>query len=725
MSSSRLTLAFVVLGLLLVACQSQTTYVYNFDTIRRFAPSYNLGYILSGTTIMLNLTTNANTVNFAATPFVLESDDWLSATSAPTTSIPPTTTTCAATPTACVVTFNVGTSGIYRLNITNYLNTPLGNQMQLFQMQVSSYLTTSGGPSNSTATISTLLKLSETFRDRVAKLIYLDSAQQATFTLYPVESADDSAGNDQLLLYNVSTISDGGALYTLVATPVTLAKTYATKTQTYSTTSSTPLSQGYYVLAVKYAPSNGLVQNFIRLTFPSNSYSCPFNNQFPDYYKNFQPCSGSSTDQTVQPGFPCISFNPTTKICTSCVGGYDLINGACIVNTTCPSGYYFHFGQCLPVSKTCKTFDSFTGACLTCQQADYVIVNGLCVPPEVTCTSRQYKIDNKCFNASDLCKTFDATGACTSCYDGYQVKGTTCALIVPVCTDKQYLKNNVCKNLPPNCPSFDTTTETCVSCDRGYHISNGRCVKTECPEGQVPSQYGVFCINVSPLCANYDKLTGECLSCKNKGEIVSNGACIQVISAIAGCQALQQLGYGECVKPEVNCDSFNLVTQECDKCLPNYFKDHTGRCLLTTVTCQSDEVSIQGYCYQVPNNCLKIDNNGYCTTCSTGDYHIVNGQCVYQKTCQANQYISAFGECVDVPSDCSAFNPSSGVCLTCSNGDAAVGGLCCDGGQVAYFGECINPSDYQGLLESAQSSDVPVCTKMHPSMGRCLECNKP
>lgn len=185
MSSSRLTLAFVVLGLLLVACQSQTTYVYNFDTIRRFKPSYNLGYILSGTTIMLNLTTNANTVNFAATPFVLEGDNW-----PVTTSVAPTTTTCAATPTACVVTFDVATSGIYRLNITNYANTPLGNQMQLFQMQVSSYLTTSGGPSNSSATISTLLKLSETFRDRVAKLIYLDSAQQATFTLYPVESDD-------------------------------------------------------------------------------------------------------------------------------------------------------------------------------------------------------------------------------------------------------------------------------------------------------------------------------------------------------------------------------------------------------------------------------------------------------------------------------------------------------------------------------------------------------
>ena len=51
-------------------------------------------------------------------------------------------------------------------------NTPL--PLEYFQLTATSYLTASGGPYNSSAIISTLVKATDTFRDRVAKLISLN-----------------------------------------------------------------------------------------------------------------------------------------------------------------------------------------------------------------------------------------------------------------------------------------------------------------------------------------------------------------------------------------------------------------------------------------------------------------------------------------------------------------------------------------------------------------------
>lgn len=71
MSYSRLPLAFLVLGLLLVSSQGLTTYVYNFDTLFKYSPYYDLGYLLSGNTIMLDLFTGSANLKFGVRPFVL------------------------------------------------------------------------------------------------------------------------------------------------------------------------------------------------------------------------------------------------------------------------------------------------------------------------------------------------------------------------------------------------------------------------------------------------------------------------------------------------------------------------------------------------------------------------------------------------------------------------------------------------------------------------------
>ena len=80
---------------------------------------------------------------------------------------------------------------------------------------------------------------------------------------------------------------------------------------------------------------------------------------------------------------------------------------------------------------------------------------------------------------------------------------------------------------------------------------------------------------------------------------------------------------------------------------------------------------------------------------------------------------------MNVAASCAAgrFNPSTGVCLSCNDGSAAVGGVCCAAGQVVWGGECISLQGYSSMLVSVGQLDVPVCVSYHPTLGICMECN--
>lgn len=111
--------------------------------------------------------------------------------------------------------------------------------------------------------------------------------------------------------------------------------------------------------------------NLARLVFPSDSYSCPYDMNFPDYYSNFQGCT---TPNPIQPGFPCLTFDYIKQVCTGCAATYTLINGTCSVLTLCPERQYFKFGTCYPVDDSCLTYDVYSGYCLTCLESNRIIV---------------------------------------------------------------------------------------------------------------------------------------------------------------------------------------------------------------------------------------------------------------------------------------------------------------------------------------------------------------
>jgi len=350
----------------------------------------------------------------------------------------------------------------------------------------------------------TLAVATDTLRDRVVKLIYLNQTD-VNISLYPVPSANVAAKVTLHPILSTPLLTGsaydftGQATITLTVTPDAnnpLINYYYAKAPTYPNNTG---FVGYYMIVVNYVVTGGYA-NFVRLVFPSETYACPHSPSYPDYHSNFQPCIGTGTGTGAAlspinvPGYPCTSFNAITNQCSQCFSGYTLSsNGTCLFNTTCPPRQYYHFGICYPVDASCGGFDLFTGACTNCSDPLKYAVKGVCVPNPaliVNCTSKQAKINNKCVDVSPLCATFNPTTAgCLTCVTGYTLAANaTCFLKVVVCGINQYNKNGTCVNFPPNCPNFDAKAQKCLSCAFGYYPNNGGCVKIVCPLGKVPAK---------------------------------------------------------------------------------------------------------------------------------------------------------------------------------------------------------------------------------------------
>ena len=370
-----------------------------------------------------------------------------------------------------------------------------------------------------------------------------------------------------------------------------------------------------------------------------------------------------------------------------------------MANTQCPPRKYFRFGECLDVNVQCDTFNAFTGDCLSCKDPNFILGNGTCTPKKVTCAANQWVSNFTCLNVSASCGTFDPnTGKCLTCVSNlFQLNADgTCTAIIVNCPPGQYAEGLQCIAIPVECVQFDRTLKKCTGCIFGFFVENGVCTKVVCPPRQVPSRFGLFCVDVSPLCKDFDPLTGDCLSCNIAGEVVRNGKCVQPNSALAGCKAREQLGFGPCLGVEINCKTLNLVTGECDECDEGFFKDFTGRCAKKS-TCGPNQWSVNGDCLGTPDNCARVDQNtGLCISCLGRDFRLQQGQCVFFKSCTGQQFLNSAGQCADVSPSCGTWNPSNGQCITCRNANTQpTSGVCCPEGQIFDGRVCVNAAALQ------------------------------
>ena len=138
--------------------------------------------------------------------------------------------------------------------------------------------------------------------------------------------------------------------------------------------------------------------------------------------------------------------------------------------------------------------------------------------------------------------------------------------------------------------------------------------------------------------------------------------------------------------------------------------------------CAADEVSIQGYCQQIPPNCAEVDQKGFCSSCKK-NYDIVFGMCIMKKKCTDYQYKTSNGVCVDITPGCGYFNPTTGQCLRCKDGSDAKNGLCCPSNYYVFGERCVDAITWRNIRQGAEVNKAPVCMGYHPTLGHCIECN--
>jgi hypothetical protein len=161
---------------------------------------------------------------------------------------------------------------------------------------------------------------------------------------------------------------------------------------------------------------------------------------------NNQVCLECSKGSTFNSARICVTVSDQCKtndvagLCTSCYKGYDLFNESCVLST---------FNNAKPSDAGCASWDWDNQVCLTCS------------------IRWAFNANHKCTPVDDYCSSYDKTsGACTSCFGGYNLANGSCQLGNPLCRTS-------------------TSAGACSACYTGYVLTKGSCT----PISQLASLY--------------------------------------------------------------------------------------------------------------------------------------------------------------------------------------------------------------------------------------------
>uniref|UniRef100_A0A3Q2P1X4 SPC3 n=1 Tax=Fundulus heteroclitus TaxID=8078 RepID=A0A3Q2P1X4_FUNHE len=199
---------------------------------------------------------------------------------------------------------------------------------------------------------------------------------------------------------------------------------------------------------------------------------------------------------------------PGWQNCSSCSSGHRLQDGVCVVNTECTDGeYQGSDGACRACDATCLKF--------TLDFFFLLIQEGRCV---VECAKGNYRSGGQCHLCDHTCATCTDAGPanCTSCdtdkfgLERYLHQG----LCLDACPEAFYhTSKRTCEPCSENC-RLCSSPNHCLQCNSSYYVSDGRCLKLECGEGEVEDpDYDdcMACEEGCRKCVPYNPR--HCLSC--------------------------------------------------------------------------------------------------------------------------------------------------------------------------------------------------------------------
>uniref|UniRef100_A0AAR2IV67 P/Homo B domain-containing protein n=1 Tax=Pygocentrus nattereri TaxID=42514 RepID=A0AAR2IV67_PYGNA len=310
---------------------------------------------------------------------------------------------------------------------------------------------------------------------------------------------------------------------------------------------------------------------------------------------------------------------PGERNCSTCVNGYNLENGVCVVSTICKDGEYLtENGGCKPCDITChKCTGPKNDDCFSCLFTR-VMDDGRCVR---NCNSGKFERDWQCHRCHHTCHECSDVGPdkCTSCNkDRFGVErylfDHECR---DSCPEGHYPSSkNICESCPPHC-SVCSSGSLCLHCAAHFYSKDGTCVKLECGVGEV---------------ADVDD--DDCVPCEE------------------GCQ---------------KCLSVN--PKHCLFCLENYYHCHR----ICPERTYADNTTMM--CMHCDDHCVNCDES-QCYLCEE-EYYLSGSMCV--KNCVEGFYGDSKKECEPCHPDCrSCGGPFYDDCDSCEDGMRLVDGKCID-----------------------------------------------
>ncbi|XP_035996608.1 proprotein convertase subtilisin/kexin type 5 [Fundulus heteroclitus] len=355
---------------------------------------------------------------------------------------------------------------------------------------------------------------------------------------------------------------------------------------------------------------------------------------------------------------------PGWQNCSSCSSGHRLQDGVCVVNTECTDGeYQGSDGACRACDATClKCTGPQREDCISCGSSQ-ALEEGRCV---VECAKGKYRSGGQCHLCDHTCATCTDAGPanCTSCdtdkfgLERYLHQG----LCLDACPEAFYhTSKRTCEPCSENC-RLCSGPNHCLQCNSSYYVSDGRCLKLECGEGEVEDP-------------DYD----DCMACEE------------------GCR---------------KCVPYN--PRHCLSCIEGFYNFQDGCYKNCPAKTYSMEETMT--CAPCEDNCMSCDEHE-CYWCET-DLFLSEGKCV--SVCPDDFYGNEdFNECEECHPDCATCGgPENTDCLSCEEGRTLENGECVPDHAVCPIKTFLN--DY-GECEACHPS-CEFCSGREKN--QCTKCGK-
>ncbi|XP_051548125.1 proprotein convertase subtilisin/kexin type 5-like [Myxocyprinus asiaticus] len=327
-----------------------------------------------------------------------------------------------------------------------------------------------------------------------------------------------------------------------------------------------------------------------------------------------------------------------------------------------------------------------------------------------------------CESCDDLCLTCDGSSTqCLSCRKGLHLANGKC---MQNCTPMSYVaEDGTCNRCAPHCDAC-TDFATCTRCSFLYLLLNGAC-KAICPKGYFEDLDHGVCVSCHSTCATCSgPVSNDCETCSALTPKLYEGTCLEECpvgtyyqTSDSECQECHQT-CARCEGPEptqcLQCEKGLVLDPNTMMCGVAGNSDCPPRTFL-----QNNQFTCQA-CHRLCQSC-EGPRPTDCQTCALPNY-LNNGTCVIK--CPVGTY-SAHEEADGV--ELGFCMPCDHVCATCTGASPRDCLSCAPGYHHLLSHLCVShcPTGYYSLGERCEKCDLSCELCSGPGLNACRICTPP